>query len=235
MSSIAAETLPKSSSKVSMDEKEKNSKRDAIEPQISDSSDSEFAADDVFMWEYGHKDLEADIARDLNKLSLEERNEVLFDIHGVGEIVKEDAEFVQQKLLELEVCLSEKMNKRQAKAYKTARELFPEYVERNDFRIMFLRANKFHINDSADQILRHFQMKLDLFGMEKLGKDITYDDLDPEAQAALQKSHMQILPKKDPSGRLVLVVSERHAVYDDLNAAVSGSIIGAHADDDSEF
>jgi hypothetical protein len=49
----------------------------------------------------------------------------------------------------------------------------------------------------------HFKVKLELFGPEKLTKDITQDDLEDGDMKNLYSSHSQILPLRDRSGRCI--------------------------------
>ena len=70
---------------------------------------------------------------------------------------------------------------------------------------MFLRATQFHPIKAAHQLLRHFHYKLELFGEQKLTKDITYDDLTPEDKACLRRGFTQFLETKDAKGRTVAI------------------------------
>jgi hypothetical protein len=166
--------------------------------------------------------IEADIARDLNKMQLKEREDVLQDIHGVADVVNEDPEFVDQALIDLDTWLAKKRNNNKAKAYNIAAAQSAEFVERKSFRLMFLRSNRFNAKAAAVQMLKHFEVKLVMFGAEKLCKDIKLEDLSPEDLLCLDKLHMQFLANRDPAGRLVLVVLEQLARYSSTESAVSG-------------
>jgi hypothetical protein len=44
---------------------------------------------------------------------------------------------------------------------------------------MFLRADGFCVKDVAARMMRHFDMKMELFSVDNLCQDITLKDLDP--------------------------------------------------------
>ncbi len=145
---------------------------------------------------------EALFAAELSRLSMQERDEVLQDIHGVSDIQQEDPIFVQRCFDDLEEALSlipvmDKM------AYLQARDLDESYVSNKDFLLMFLRANSFDIKSSASRIASFFDVKLSLFGPEKLAKDITYYDLDEDDIQCLESGYAQILPGRDRAGRVI--------------------------------
>ena len=83
---------------------------------------------------------DAYIAEALNKLSLKEREEILYNMHGVGEAFEETPEIVRRGLEEFEQCLDRMQGKRKASAYRTALSVSKEYVEREDLILLFLRS-----------------------------------------------------------------------------------------------
>jgi hypothetical protein len=89
--------------------------------------------------------LNADLlmAKELNELSLEEREQVYEDIHGIPRLVEEDSAFVNNSLLQLDQALSSLTKKA---AYDKAFFLSPNHVSSPKMRIMFLRANNFQID-----------------------------------------------------------------------------------------
>jgi hypothetical protein len=188
-----------------------------------EEGDIEVSSDLVFTWNGNVPNLEADIASDLNTMQLKEREDVLQDIHGVADVVNEDPEFVDPTLIELDTWLAKKRNNNKAKAYNIAAAQSPEFVERKSFRLMFLRSNRFKAKAAAVQMLKHFEVKLVMFGAEKLCKDIQLEDLSSEDLLCLDKLHMQFLANRDPAGRLVLVILETLARYSSTESAVSGT------------
>ena len=84
------------------------------------------------------------------------------------------AEFVARCLL----ALNESLGKIKTKgAFEQAQRMNQRYTDNPEFRLMFLRADNFEIENAALRIVRHFESKLELFGPDKLARDITLDDL----------------------------------------------------------
>jgi hypothetical protein len=140
------------------------------------------------------------LAKELNELSLDEREKVYEDIHGIPRLVEEEPVFVDKALDGLEEALSKIPKK---VAYNQALFLSPTYVQDPKFRLMFLRAELFHVERAASRVVSYFEQKLELFGIDKLGRDIRYEDLDDDDRAAVMTGALQILPEKDRSGRLI--------------------------------
>jgi hypothetical protein len=145
--------------------------------------------------------MDSQLAKEMNQLSMAERDELLCDIHGVNDVIEETPEFVAQKLVELEKAL-EKIRKKDA--YNLAQSKLPEYVSEGNFRLMFLRADRFNPHKAAGRIVRHFEMKLELFGPEKIARDIQMDDLEEDSIACLESGFTQVLPVRDSSGRAII-------------------------------
>jgi hypothetical protein len=78
-------------------------------------------------------------------------------------------------------------------AYELAEKIDRTYVASHDFQLKFLRANKYEPAQAAEQIIKFFDMKLMLFGRDKLAKDITLDDLDEDDQNCLKNGSNQVL------------------------------------------
>jgi hypothetical protein len=160
--------------------------------------------------EIGTTDTQAMLVDEWNQLSSQEREQILEELHGVSSgAIEENPMFVNQCLLDME---EEIKHIRKRNAYDRALFLSPKYVKDRDFRLMFLRAESFHPRNAAYRLVNFFDFKLELFGIDKLGKrKITQEDLDKDDMYALRKGRVQILPQKDASGRAVLVVSGKNS------------------------
>ena len=89
----------------------------------------------------------------------------------------------------------------------------PDYVNRRDFRLMFLRADRFHPGKAAMRIVQHFEFKLELFGYEKLAKQITFDDLDEFDKESVMSASVWFLEDYDQAGRRILLVTVDKTTY----------------------
>lgn len=143
------------------------------------------------------------IAAELAKLSVEEREQAYLDVHGVIQHIDESPEMINKGLAEMENAMKQLPNR---EAYELATSMDAQYVSDAEFRLRFLRTELFDATKAAARFLRHFQIKLDLFGEDKLVMDITQDDLDQDVMDALYSGYGRFLPHHDRAGRLVNVV-----------------------------
>jgi hypothetical protein len=147
------------------------------------------------------EDPDALLARELTRLSMQERENVLYDVHGVAEAVDEQPDFVNTCLGQFDTELDTIQGK---SAYDQALLLDPQYVRNFNFRLKLLRASRFDAKEAALRMVRHFQIKLELFGTDQLVKDIQISDLNSEDVACLESGFLQLLPMPDRAGRAVL-------------------------------
>lgn len=137
---------------------------------------------------------------ELCNLSADERRQVYDDIHAVSDDIVETPELISQSLLRVD---EEIMKIHDKYAYNFAHALDPKYVKNPGFVLRFLRATLFDAESAASRIVKHFEVKMELFGREKLSQDITQDDLDPEDLTMLYAGYYQYVPIRDRAGRAV--------------------------------
>lgn len=159
------------------------------------------------------------LAQELNDLSLQEREKVFNEIHGVADGVVETPEMIDEKLKELDECIR-KIKKKPA--FERALFLSPRYVRDRSFRVMFLRSTFFDATKAANKIVAYFRSKLELFGEEKLVKRLTLDDLDQDTLDELHRGSILWLPVKDRSNRPVLFVVQKNFAYKTWQSKVRG-------------
>ena len=134
-------------------------------------------------------------------MSIQERERVYEEIHGVDQDIPETPEIISRSLQEFEVELSKFKNK---PAYDLAYQLNVSFVSNDKFRLMFLRATRFQTKAAAEKMVSYFEYKLDLFGPDKLVKRITLADLSADDVISLRNGAIQVLPRRDKSGRAVV-------------------------------
>jgi len=147
---------------------------------------------------------ESIIARELMHLSIQERDEVLHDLHGVASTVEEKPEFVEKCLYDLETELAD-IEADKKKVFEDVMSTNPSYVGDRGFRIMFLRSVKFDAPRAAGLMVNYFEKKARLFGMASIARNVVIRDLDKDAMACLKSGYVQLVPGKDRSGRSVLM------------------------------
>ena len=148
------------------------------------------------------------LAKELNSLSIDERQKVLEEVHGVLQPTIETNEFINERLDRLD---KEVTKIRKKASYDLAMFMSPAYVTNRKFRLMFLRAEtNYNPTLAAQKLINHFEYKLELFGVDNLVKDITQQDLinihnQEEAETRLKRSLMrqeeeQSQPTTPPTG-----------------------------------
>jgi len=82
-------------------------------------------------------------------------------------------------------------------------------VEQREFRLSFLRAERYDIKKAATRFIDYFEEKRRLFGINKLTTNIHLKDLDAETKNYLESGQIQLLPGRDRGGRAVIVGTKR--------------------------
>ena len=163
------------------------------------------------------------VANEMNELTSSEREAVYNDLHGI--ISKPEVALLEESQEVIERAITDTRNEiasvRLKTAYNKALFLNPEYVNSNEFMLMFLRSCKFDPKQTANKIVDHFKYKLDLFGYDNLGRDLMYDDLDQGTKNALGSGAVQILPQRDNAGRAIVFYAIDKLRYDKVDSQVS--------------
>lgn len=146
------------------------------------------------------------VAQAMLELTAEEREKALEELHGVVEVDKEDPDFMASCLDDLDNCLE---SMKEGTAYALAEQMSYEYVSNNRFRTMFLRATRYTPQDAAQRMVEFFNYKKDLFGAEKLVKNITLDDMSDDDLASLEGGYVQVSTTRDMNGRPILIFYEK--------------------------
>src|SRR6056300_816179 len=120
------------------------------------------------------------LAHAMTSLTFDERQKQQEILHGVETEIPENDSLLNDSFEALNYHLD---TVKSGTAYEIAESQNVLYVSDNGFRLMFLRGNRFDAKAAAEQMIRFFQMKRNLFGVEKLAKDITMNDLDEDDRA----------------------------------------------------
>ena len=154
--------------------------------------------------------VDALLAKDLNQMSLNEREKVCEQIHGVESILEESDEMISSGLNNLEMELQKIPSK---PAYDEAERMSSEYVRDRKFRLMFLRAEQFDSSLAARRLVMFMEEKAKNFGRESLTRPLNLRDLDKDDLETLNSGVFQALPVRDTAGRLVIVGFEKLIPY----------------------
>jgi hypothetical protein len=149
--------------------------------------------------------------KDMYEMTPQEREQVLWDIHGVTSsspelLPKETPDFVQQKRHQLQQCLLQS-NTHGTHAYSQALLQNARYVQSAEFQLPFLRCEQWQPAAACDKILQFLQLKLQLFGVDKLCRPhITISDLSKEDRKVLDSGFFQLLlTQRDVAGRAIMI------------------------------
>jgi hypothetical protein len=164
------------------------------------------------------RDVDRLIASELNRISLEERERAMHDVHALPAEREETSGF-------MESCLSEMDNRLQEIRHNTfydiAANQSPEYVSAMKFRLLFLRSSRYDPIAAANKMIKFFEIKKELWGVDKLCKDITLADFDQDDLAALHTGYGQISPLRDMAGRPIVVFLSKCRKFRVVENAVS--------------
>lgn len=141
----------------------------------------------------------------------QERHRILLEVHGFHPNTSELDESMISSLLDR--IRRQASMVRNRKAYNKALFLNPGYADSAPFLMMFLLAENCNPTKAAQRMVLHFESKLTLFGMDKLARKITYDDLSDDDTQALATGAIQVLPEKDRSGRIIVYETARSLRY----------------------
>ncbi|KAL3935044.1 MAG: hypothetical protein SGBAC_009356 [Bacillariaceae sp.] len=147
-------------------------------------------------------DVEALLVQGIQRLTFDELQREQEELHGVSPELQEDAAVIDG------LCNSMKENANRIKrgtAYESAEARNPSYVMQRDFETLFLRANRYDPKAAAEQIIKFFSMKLQLFGSERLVQDITLQDMGEDDMETVMCGSIQVGRCLDRSGRVILL------------------------------
>jgi hypothetical protein len=183
---------------------------EAYNPTDMITNDSGMPSSETNHHQVDPNETDALLVQELNGLSSHEREAVISDIHGVAKEIEETPMFVTDCLEKMEDEILKITSKPE---YEKAVFLAPHYVKSKDFRLLFLRADRFHPRNAARRIVNHFSEKAQLFGLHKLVKPIIQADLDEDDIFSLKTGGFQLLAKKDRSGRSIIFMSPVYTGY----------------------
>lgn len=177
------------------------------------------------------EDVAALIASEMNSLTLEQRKAIYDDVHGVTNHREQETPDVTANLLRDFHDAVRKI--RYKPEYEKAAFLNPDYVLDRNIVLMFLRAEDYNTKRAARRIVNHYKHKMELFGIDKLARPITFDDLSQDDKDAALTGAYQRLYLPDQSGRSVIMCfphlfAFRNAV-NQVRLMVSPSIVVACA------
>lgn len=177
------------------------------------------------------------IAKCFTKLSAQDRETTLHEIHGIANEMEETEELVQNTIRDTLKEL-DRLREKQARgvgggggggdlntsSLERAMQQNPSLVPSRDFLLPFLRTDRFDAIKVARRIVHYFDEKEHLFGTMLLTRTIQLRDLDHRAQTLLQKGEYQILPGRDQGGRAVFFSSGSLCTFRTDEASIRAAV-----------
>eukprot|EP00521_Asterionellopsis_glacialis_P013524 CAMPEP_0195292766 /NCGR_PEP_ID=MMETSP0707-20130614/10811_1 /TAXON_ID=33640 /ORGANISM="Asterionellopsis glacialis, Strain CCMP134" /LENGTH=364 /DNA_ID=CAMNT_0040353329 /DNA_START=67 /DNA_END=1161 /DNA_ORIENTATION=- len=172
---------------------------DPLLPPVNDQEQQEH--DKMLYWyqrpAFGYFHLQEEIAA----MPLLERAQAARELYGVEPEIEETPAFLRTKQEELDSeidLLGEK------EAYELALFMNPSYVTSTGFKLLFLRCERFNVKAAALRIVKYWDRKIEIFGMDAAFKDISLVDFRAEDQLALNLGAFRVLPARDHANRSIL-------------------------------
>jgi len=142
------------------------------------------------------------LSRELLRLSLQDRNAINEEIHGVQTFApKESPEMLAQALIDIDTEICKIQDK---DAFHRSQQFPKTYVNSADFRLKFLRSNLFDVELAAKNMVGYLELISELYGDFALRRQIEMSDFSREEMQFFRVGHIQLLPYRDRSGRRIL-------------------------------
>mmetsp|Transcript_40308 Transcript_40308/g.97339 ORF Transcript_40308/g.97339 Transcript_40308/m.97339 type:complete len:520 (+) Transcript_40308:97-1656(+) len=146
------------------------------------------------------KQTEDFLTSEFNQLSEEEQTKALNDLYCVGEELSENPNLIEKSLAEFE----QQLRNGNFPIIQTALKQNRSYVEDASFRLKFLRANMYNVAKSVNQMVNFLGHKATYFGVDKIARDITLEDLTQEDIELMLSGFYHIQEGTDQGGRVIV-------------------------------
>ncbi|VEU38956.1 unnamed protein product [Pseudo-nitzschia multistriata] len=173
--------------------------------------------------EFDPQGIEKLLQKELYELSVEDRNDILEEIHGVRCVaVPETPQLLSESLMMLENELRNtyassptktehahySRNEQQELKLVFQKSLqYPNsYIHQNNFRLSFLRYEFFDIRKAARRMVKFMFCVTKYFGDYALQRKIVLSDFTKPEIKVMKLGHTQLLPFRDRSGRRIVCV-----------------------------
>ena len=141
------------------------------------------------------------LSKELLQLSLQDRNAITEEIHGVQTLAPEETPEMLTTALD---DLAKEISFLQKKAAFDVSQEYPNtYVNSADFRLRFLRCDLFDTKKAAERMVQFLDLLYEVFGDYALRRPIQMSDFTREEMQVFRAGHYQLLPYRDRSGRRV--------------------------------
>ncbi len=200
---------------LSSDNNEDQQQQQEQQPQQNDGGDqNKFSNSHQKVFREETKAFDDLLSREMMQLSLEARNDIQEEIHGVKCLAPiETPELLDLSLAKLDaqinliVRTSTSIPNISTRSLVLARSLGDEsYTNGRDFKLFFLRCELFDVRNAALRLCEYLEMMHSLFGEVCLKREPNlHNDFTKDELRLIRKGYFQFLPFRDRSGRRIFV------------------------------
>ena len=173
--------------------------------------------------------VDAQVARELNQLSLEERSRAIEELHGIHKSTLLDSNNVEEKKLSQTLqqmqCEIDQIPIKEA--YNEAVRLQSQYIFDKDFRSKFIRTEQYDPRKAAIRMVRFLDFTKELYGPQILFRPICLCDFNPTAIQLMKTGNIQLPRARDAVGRRIIVLLDHFGDFEyyDLLSRVSSLLL----------
>lgn len=151
--------------------------------------------------EEGSRIVDDVLSKELLQLSLQDRNAINEEIHGVQTFARQESpEMLAKALAKMddEIRMIPRKN-----AFDRSQQIPNTYINSPEFRLRFLRCELFDEKSAASKMVKFLDLLSELFGDFALRRPVQMSDFSREEMQAFRVGHQQLLPYRDRSGRRI--------------------------------
>ncbi|KAL3912133.1 MAG: hypothetical protein SGILL_007006 [Bacillariaceae sp.] len=174
------------------------------------------------------------LANEMEKLSLNEREEIDDQIHGFSSLAAQESspELIEDALIAMDNELKKLPSSKLTQAFQKGIDMNSAYLHDKAFRLKFLRAEKFHAQKAASRFCKWLNVLHVHFGDAALQRPLFMSDLGKEEMKLLRIGSAQFLGSRDRCGRRVAIFLDSMGGSDKFSLKVSVYLFSAISDDE---
>ena len=145
-------------------------------------------------------------ARELYEMNSSTREEINYELHGVqSRAVPEEPSALAEALRLFQIEIDTQIPIHQKRAHiRAVVGLKSNYVRTSEFRLRFLRAERFDVQKAAIRYCKGLDYLVESFGEQALLRQLYLSDLSKDEERFLKKGLKQLLPTRDRFGRRIM-------------------------------
>ena len=163
------------------------------------------------------------LSNELLQLSIQDRNALEEEIHGVRCLAQEETpDLISRSLHQMETVLMNDLiiPPNQKREFLNSLSIQNSHVQTDDFRLRFLRLTLFDATEAARRMVKFLEVGCHFFGDFVLERPVMLTDLSKKEAQSLRNGSVQFLPFRDRAGRRILVIINPSTHDSDANESL---------------